>query len=372
MLKREDLSDAKIDYLAIKSAKRGNDVYEYRIKQRLKPIEIMAEELDGDIFEDDDMTILNDKTSKAWTNALFVTLTYDINRSDSPTAWRDLGSDLNLFLANIRKQFGKISYIRAFEAFGNGYPHIHLLIIFKETRFKVFKYHDVYRIEDKHIFEQWYHSFVDIRAVRNLKHAIRYIVKYLKKLNGNLKEAKPENYYKALLTQGLQWLYNKRAYAVSGDFLRVLKQEHARLESMKHNSNLLKLSDGTRGKVVGYDLLGQPILKKFKFTFLGSYAWNNLVICGNWAKEDGAPWLMVGVDPQKLPEQDKSRLRAFDPDFEPEPTNEGMARLYAHSDVWICTRCRKKGDKWAILAHKCEARDMQASEVDPHGLDGYH
>src|SRR5690606_1679963 len=223
----------------------------------------------------------------------------DIHRSDSGRAWHELGTDLNLFLANVRKQFGKISYVTVFEAFGNGYPHIHLLIVFKESMFKVFKYHDEYRIQDKHIFEQWYHSFVDIKAVRNMKKGIRYIVKYLKKLNGDLKNARPENYYKALLTQGLQWLFNKRAYAVSGDFLQVLKQEQARLESMLHNSNQQHLSDGTYARIIGYNVLGEPIVRRFKFTFLGAYAWQNLANCGIYTDPEKAPWFMTDLDPHK-------------------------------------------------------------------------
>lgn len=63
LLQNEDNSRT----IAIKMAKRGNDVYQYRVKERFKELDYLADKMDYDYFEH------SDKVKK--TNALYVTLT---------------------------------------------------------------------------------------------------------------------------------------------------------------------------------------------------------------------------------------------------------------------------------------------------------
>ena len=71
--------DNSIQYKAIKLSKRGNDVYNWRIKQRFSEIESLAE-----FYGNERIFDLNEPNPK--TNCLFVTFTYDTKRADRLTA----------------------------------------------------------------------------------------------------------------------------------------------------------------------------------------------------------------------------------------------------------------------------------------------
>jgi hypothetical protein len=136
-------------YVAVKCAKRGNDVYVSRVEKRLYGLGFHVLNLDFD-FE-----------KNPYTNILFITLTYDTKLCSFDEAWRNIGKEFNLWKANIRKKFGNFSVFRCFEAFENGHPHIHLIAVFKEQYFKVFKsyeqgkdgkMHKVWLVKEKEFF----------------------------------------------------------------------------------------------------------------------------------------------------------------------------------------------------------------------------
>ncbi len=110
-----------------------------------------------------------------------MTLTYDIKRSTIQEAWERVGKEFNKWINNIRKKFGRISYLRCWEASRKGYPHIHVLMIFHDYEFKIKRIRGKYRVFKKKKFEKSYHSFVDVQAVRKLREEIKYILKYLSK-----------------------------------------------------------------------------------------------------------------------------------------------------------------------------------------------
>jgi hypothetical protein len=121
------------------------------------------------------------------------------------------------------------------EATGNGYSHIHALMIFHNYQFKIAfpqlkrtkygSYRRVYRIEEKAEFEKSYNSFVDVEAVRKMREGISYITKYLRKDGHPLQT----------LTLALCWLFRKRSFAVSGDFhellYAILDTKHRRIQT---------------------------------------------------------------------------------------------------------------------------------------------
>lgn len=154
------------DYVAVKCAKRGNDVYASRINLSLQGLGFHVPNVNFD-FE-----------SNPYANILFITLTYDTKLCPFDEAWKNIGEEFNLWKANIRKKFGDFSVFRCFEAFENGHPHIHLIAVFKEQYFKVFKSYErskdgkmrkVWLVNDRDFFEPYWHSWTKIKAVYNLK-----------------------------------------------------------------------------------------------------------------------------------------------------------------------------------------------------------
>jgi len=190
--------------IAVKCAKRGNDVYWWRIRKRLRSLR-----------KSENHTLFDTRGNDKLSNVLFTPLTYDIRRSTVQEAWETVGDEFNKWIRNLRKKFGRISYLRCWEASRKGYPHIHVLMVFHDHRFRVVfsqlkKGRQVYRIAEKEAFTKSYHSFVDVQTVRKLREGIKYILKYLSKTKYAGKSQK--------LTLALCWLFKKRSFAVSGDF----------------------------------------------------------------------------------------------------------------------------------------------------------
>ena len=156
--------------IAIKLSKRGNDVYGRRLWKRLKFL-----------YDLEDTVLFDPHGNVKTTNVLLVTLTYDTKHSGIQDAWETIGDDFNKYMRNLRKKFGCIAYLRCWESSQKAYPHIHVLMMFQDSTFRVTRIHGKYRIDEKEEFEKSYHSFVDIQAIREFKKGIRYVTKYLTK-----------------------------------------------------------------------------------------------------------------------------------------------------------------------------------------------
>jgi len=197
--------------IAIKGAKRGNDVYWWRLWKRLKFLRSLK-----------NYTLFDPHASMKLSNVLFVSLSYDIGRSTIREGWETVGEEFNKWIRNLRKKYGRISYLRCWESTSKGYPHIHVVMIFHDYQFKIAfsqlkrtrhgSYRRVYRIKEKTEFEKSYHSFVDVEAVQKMREGISYIMKYLRK----------DDYPLQTLTLALCWLFRKRSFAVNGDFHELL------------------------------------------------------------------------------------------------------------------------------------------------------
>jgi hypothetical protein len=234
--------------LAVKCAKRGNDVYWWRVWKRLKFLHKLKEH-----------TLSDSRGNVKSSNVLFITLTYDIRRSTIQEAWETIGEDFNKWIRNIRKTFGCISYLRCWEASRRGYPHIHVFMMFHDYVFKVIRTNRKYRILEKEAFEKSYHSFVDVQAIRELKRGIRYVTKYLTK---TIHENQTQT-----LTLALCWLFRKRSYAISGDFHKLIMT--------KTKSSIM----------VQVDLQGVVINLKVEYIFIGIFSAKRLGIDRNeWWK----------------------------------------------------------------------------------------
>jgi hypothetical protein len=231
----------KNDVYAVKCSKRGNDVYRSRVESRFRGLRRHSE----------DVVFFNPKDrGKNTTRALWITLTYDTKRCSYTDAWENIGVEFNRFMSYLRRNFGKISSCRVFESFENGHPHIHCIVVF-EHLFSVFRdSKGKFRIREKEIIAQGWHSNVDVKAMSSLAGGLSYLKKYLMK---GIDVEKADS--KGLKTLALCWIYRKRAFSVSGQFRQALSD----LISYLHNSNK---------KTVQVTLSGNVLMEE-KFYLLG-------------------------------------------------------------------------------------------------------
>ncbi|MCW3985975.1 MAG: protein rep [Candidatus Bathyarchaeota archaeon] len=221
------------EVFAVKCAKRGNDVYRYRVYKRFKGLSSMADEI----------VFFNPKERGVkQTRALWITLTYDLKRCLFNEAWRNIGVEFNRFMAFIRKRFGKVTCVRVFESFENGYPHIHCILLFESTWFPVFRDRKgQFRVHSKQVITKGWHSNVDVKAMSSLQGGFSYLKKYL--LKGiDVKNADS----KTKKTLGLCWAFRKRAFSVSGKFRELLSD----LILYLHNSNRKQLQSTLTGEII--------------------------------------------------------------------------------------------------------------------------
>jgi hypothetical protein len=217
--------DAPNEYIGVKCAKRGNDVYHSRVKSRLYGIENLVKDVEFDFG-------LN-----PYAQVLSVTLTYDTKLCSFPVGWKNIGIEFNRFKANIRKKYGLFSVFRTWESYENGHPHIHAIFVFQEYKFKVFRSYEkdkqgnpreVWLIDEKEKWEQHWHSWIKVKAVQSLLGGLKYLMKYILKCSSY--EAKDR---KGTLTLAMCWVFRKKAFYVSGEFRKALSDLISSLCSSK-------------------------------------------------------------------------------------------------------------------------------------------
>lgn len=203
-----------------KSIKRCNDVYIKAIKEKMSSFS----EQEPRIFFDRDW-----KTKK--TNALKIVLEYDATTYTLGEAWHFVGIDFNRFISNIKKHFGKSVHLRAWHSHDSGYPHIDVMIYFKDFEFSAVEWYDVkeeklsYRIHPKQkvkhhgkycrqaIKDAWQQGYVDIKCVDSMGGTFKEQLKYVThELDGE----------KYPLTNAMVWYFRKQSFGVSRDFAKVV------------------------------------------------------------------------------------------------------------------------------------------------------
>ena len=224
-------------------SKRGNAVYRKNLGKRMSFIH----ELEEVKFFD-----FKDRSSRHKTRALFVTLTYDSKKASRLEAWEGIRDSegrhkrgclcvsccFNRYITNLREAYGGVSVIRTWEAYESGYPHVHMILFFHDHEFETFFYNGAWRIQGKQgsPLETYNAGYTDVEALASLKGGIRYITKYLFKVHGVLsgqgsprgqEEAPMVNFVEASthgdFTMSLMWLFRKRAYSISGDFIEFIR-----------------------------------------------------------------------------------------------------------------------------------------------------
>lgn len=255
--------------VGVKCSKRGNDVYSWRIKNRLRELEELASM--------EDITFFDRGERDPKTSCLFITFTYDTKRNSKEVAWQNVGVEFNRAVSWLKRRYGELSIFRVWESFENGYPHIHAILLFKDAKFKV-EYDRAgearIEIEEKREMEGSWHSFIDVSAVQSFSKSVGYLIKYLSKVHSGSGD-RSESKYEATLA--MMWLYRKRAFGISGDFAKKLRTY--RLESILHNSNKNPLIQKTLDDV--------PLPNHKKWVFVGVGGWSDIVSCAKKGQKSG-------------------------------------------------------------------------------------
>jgi len=246
----EHIHTGEHKFKAVKSAKRGNGVYSWKIKKRLA--ELSKALPDVRFFN------YRDRSSRHKTKALFVTLTFArVQRLD--LAWENIGKAWNQYMSRLRRKFkSKVHGFRVWEAQRDGYPHIHAILIFESSEFETFHYGDVWRVQGKkeELEPLWKYGFSDYEALTGVREGFRYVTKYLTKLHRVLQspETSPApsrelnnlQFNASVRTLSLMWIFKRRAFGFSGRLVDLIRE--------MTNSNKTELEP--HGQV---DLEGQPV-----------------------------------------------------------------------------------------------------------------
>ena len=223
-------------FKAVKSAKRGNDIYAWRIKKR------MAELLEA--LPDVEFFNPRDRSSRHKTKALFVTLTLARNQR-LDLAWEGIGEAYNRFMARMRRRYGRVHGFRVFEAQKDGTPHIHAMLVFETAEFETFHFNGIWRIQGKreNLEDLWPHGYSDYEGLGGVRSGFRYLTKYLAKIHrvlgpetspgasrsgGELagdpraRELRDLQYSSSELTLPLMWIFKRRAFGVSKGFIDLI------------------------------------------------------------------------------------------------------------------------------------------------------
>jgi len=266
----------KREYRFVKASKRGNDVHRWRVKKRLEKL-LTVKGSEYGIFS------LYDELRSQYrikgvvkpyrvdekhrvSKVLFITLTYNPARSSVEGAWSELSDRLHVFLVGLRKKFGKFTYFRVVECFKSRYPHVHLIVYFKETAFPVFRHFREYKgfdgkkhyaveylLEDEYLeeIELLWKDFVRVSSPQDLKDVTGYLLKYVLKCMNSDDE-------KHLSTMAMLWLYRKPSYVMSRDFIDVIINDFGEENPF---------DDDVDGNLI----YGQCMIEPRKYVFLGVF-----------------------------------------------------------------------------------------------------
>lgn len=256
-------------YLA---AKRGNKAYIKSLENRIEKFEAQLPAIQ--FF--DTSNPHNRKPRR--TNVISCTLTYKQKNISMYDAWNNVGGDVNRFVANVRKKYGdEVRIFRTYESHKSGYPHVNIILVFKDTGFSVFyqpykktdknqKREGAWRIVNKSAISSCWEEFpgkpnigmrghCDVVAVSSIEgvmdspedsdpnsfplmHAVKYMLKDYRDVSYD------EYHKKGYLQTSIIWLMRKRAFSFSTSrdgrnlFIEAVAGVAGRLDwTIKTNSN---------------------------------------------------------------------------------------------------------------------------------------
>lgn len=202
------------EFKAVPASKRGNSIYAKRVQKRFDRLYRLSK-----------ADIMPHRQERLYSSVLMSTLTYtrQIPRQE---AWDRVAEDFNRYMSHLRDRYGRVSAVRCFEAQKDGYPHIHVILVFHDYRFKTFQHGKTRRVSKKSELEAFwsdkeYLGFSDYQALNSWRHGLNYLVKYLhKSLSLSNLSKKQENQSvkpstSTLRNLALLWVHRKRAFSIS-------------------------------------------------------------------------------------------------------------------------------------------------------------
>lgn len=258
--------------------KRGNKVYVDIVKEKFSPL------VHSDKHKQFFSTQINKKRLRVRkTKLLYLTGTcnHDITGNIS-NSWDSFGSYWNSFITNIRDQFGKVEFLRAWQSQKNGYPHYHALVYFYDFDFTVtywepdksWRVHNRQKHKGKFVRDKlkkaWKWGNLEIKCCDNTKKALTDILKYITRdLEGGGSD----------LTNAMAWYFGKRSYSFSKGFPAIFAGNISIAEPS--NADLINASgviQSNNSKEILKRIEVYPILKRDllpRFTQLTIENWRN-------------------------------------------------------------------------------------------------
>jgi len=203
-----------------KCCKRGNDVYIHLMYQKFKPL--LNSFNHKEFFS---IKINKNRKRVRKTRMLYITGTCDRDiTGDILKSWLNFGSWWNKYITNLRGQFGKIDYVRAWQSQKDGYPHFHALLYFSDYEFTATEWVEQdgsisWRVHNRQMLNSapvrdrikaaWKWGSIELKCCDNTKSALVDVVKYVTRdLEGGESD----------LTNAMVWYFGKQSYAVSKGF----------------------------------------------------------------------------------------------------------------------------------------------------------
>jgi len=198
--------------------KTGNAKYAWRVRKRWREFTLPFEYQQKLDVETGKLAGVGETT----THVFFLSLTWDANLCDWKTATDSISYFWNLFVANLRRKYGRVLTARVYESTEKSYPHIHCILYFPEYEFPTFlklsnkeKRH-IWRIpfpEVEKIRSLW-HSFIDVQGMSNMADGLNYLGKYVSK---GTDLACNDLSGKGLVTLANPWAFRKRSYSLGSE-----------------------------------------------------------------------------------------------------------------------------------------------------------
>ena len=189
-------------------------------------------------FSNRNIKPLSDALYKYTGKGVFLTLTVDHTRT-LRQAWENIAKRWNVFLTRLSIETGiprrHLHYIWVLEAQGNGYPHIHALFLGIDYLFwagnkREWIGDNPHSKNLKH-FWKWGSVYVNTtKSGSTIESPVSYLMKYIRKTWN----ADPDS--KALLTQAMLWVFDKRSWNVSRSLPGYLKIEKPKKTDWKLHS----------------------------------------------------------------------------------------------------------------------------------------
>lgn len=203
-----------------KCSKRGNSAFTKRCYARLMPIKQAISLLPKSFF-------VHKHGRRIKSKSIFVSLTVDpsVYLGNIECFWRYISRKVDNFIRAMIKRYGDAFVLRGtIESTLKGYPHVHLLFIFKDYEFNCFYYNKKFRVKETKEFHRigkrkfspiedlWELGFIDVEAIFNQEQASSYVVKYSVKPYNPKKCKNEEELLKLKLTLALNWFFRKHSF----------------------------------------------------------------------------------------------------------------------------------------------------------------